>query len=218
MRGIILEGFSHAGKTSVLKALKKIQALDELSERSVIVLSEHYSQVLHNVGGTLVKSTYEEHLQLLNDRVAILRQLTEWATKIGTASRRARGIFFILERFHLNHRVAYPDRSLYEIETLEQELVNYGAMCALLTISPETAERRIQSRTPEEWVNKKSEEISAAVNELVATQSALRIVSKQSAIPTLEINTDHKEWDNYAKDIIGKLDKVIQLSEPSIGV
>lgn len=50
MRGIILEGYSHAGKTSVLKSLKLIQAQDELAERSVIVLSEHYSQVLHNIG------------------------------------------------------------------------------------------------------------------------------------------------------------------------
>jgi hypothetical protein len=128
MRGIILEGFSHAGKTSVLRALKQKQAQDESLERSVIVLSEHYSQVLHNIDGTLIKSTYEEHLQLLKDKVVILRQLNEWATKLGKASRRSRGIFFILERFHLNHRVAYPDKSLHEIEALEQELVNYGAI------------------------------------------------------------------------------------------
>lgn len=206
MRGIILEGFSHAGKTSLLRALKQKQAQDESSERSVIVLGEHYSQVLHNIDGTLIKSTYEEHLELLKDKVVILRQLNEWATKLGKASRRARGIFFILERFHLNHRFAYPDKSLYEIEELEQELVNYGAKCALLTISPEIAERRIQSRTPEEWLNKKTEEISAAVNELLTTQSALRTVSRQSAIPTIEINTDGKYWGNYAEDLISKLD------------
>ena len=206
MRGIILEGFSHAGKTSVLRALKLRQAQDESSERSVIVLGEHYSQVLHNIDGTLIKSTYEEHLELLKDRVVILRQLNEWATKLGRASRRARGIFFILERFHLNHRVAYPDKSLYEIELLEQELVNYGAKCALLTISPEIGERRIQSRTPEEWHNKKSEEISAAVNQLLTTQLTLRTVSRQSAIPTIEINTDTRDWGNYAEDIIRKLD------------
>ena len=43
-RGIILEGHSNAGKTSVLKSLKQLQACDD-AERSVIILSEHYSQV-----------------------------------------------------------------------------------------------------------------------------------------------------------------------------
>lgn len=51
-RGIILEGYSNAGKTSVLKSLKQLQANDD-AERSVIVLSERYSQVLHKVSGEL---------------------------------------------------------------------------------------------------------------------------------------------------------------------
>lgn len=173
MRGIILEGYSHAGKTSVLKSLKLIQAQDELAERSVIVLSEHYSQVLHNIRGSFVRSSHEEHLQLLKDRVVMLRDLNKWANKLGHASRRARGLFFILERFHLNHRVSYSDKALYEIEAIENEMLSFGAKCALLTISPEIVEQRIQSRTPYEWVNKSSEEIKASVNELITTQSEL---------------------------------------------
>lgn len=202
MRGIILEGYSHAGKTSVLKSLKLIQAQDELAERSVIVLSEHYSQVLHNIRGQFKRSSHEEHLQLLKDRVGMLRQLNEWANKLGDASRRSRGIFFILERFHLNHRVAYSDKTLFEIEAIEKEILNLGAKCALLTISPEIVEQRIQTRTPDEWVNKRREEIKAAINELITTQSELRIESKKSVIPTIEINTDSKDWDAYAKEII----------------
>lgn len=206
MRGIILEGYSHAGKTSVLRSLKLLQAQDESAERSVIVLSEHYSQVLHNICGELKRSNHEEHLQLLKDRVGMLRQLNEWANKLGNASRRARGIFFVLERFHLNHRVAYPDKLLNEIEAIENEILNIGAKCALLTISPEIVEERIQSRTPDEWVNKSSEEIKTAVNELISTQSELRTASKESVIPTIEINTDNKDWNAYAKKIIGILE------------
>lgn len=65
-RGIILEGYSNAGKTSVLKSLKKLQACDD-AERSIIILSEHYSQVLHKVNGELKWLGREEHLQLLKD-------------------------------------------------------------------------------------------------------------------------------------------------------
>lgn len=206
MRGIILEGYSHAGKTSVLRSLKLIQAQDESAERSVIVLSEHYSQVLHNIRGELKRSSHEEHLLLLKERVGMLRQLNEWANNLGNASRRSRGIFFILERFHLNHRVAYPDKFLYEIEVIENQILNFGAKCALLTISPEIVEQRIQSRTPDEWMSKSREEIKAAVNELISTQSELRNASKESVIPTIEINTDSKDWNAYAKKIIGILE------------
>jgi len=206
LRGIILEGFSHAGKTSVLKSIKLMQAQDESAERSVIVLSEHYSQVLHNMQGQLKRSSHEEHLQLLNDRVAILRQLEEWSTKLGSASRGSRGVFFILERFHLNHRVAYSDKTTTEIEAIEKELLRFGAKCALLTISPEIAEHRIQTRTPDEWINKSGEEIKAAANELLTTQKELRKAATNSIIPTIEINTDNKNWDTYAKEIIRLLD------------
>lgn len=206
LRGIILEGFSHAGKTSVLKSLKLMQAQDESAERSVIVLSEHYSQVLHNLRGQFITSSHEEHLQLLNERVAMLRQLDEWSTKLGRASRGSRGVFFILERFHLNHRVAYSDKTTNEIEAIEKELLHFGAKCALLTISPEIAELRIQSRTPDEWSDKSNEEIKAAADELVAIQLKLRKAAANSVIPTLEINTDNKAWDTYAKEIIRLLD------------
>ncbi|HTG70900.1 MAG TPA: hypothetical protein VL921_16695 [Candidatus Udaeobacter sp.] len=136
----------------------------------------------------------------------MLTKLNEWAKYLGAASRRSRGIFFILERFHLNHRVAYPDKYVDEIETIEQELLILGAKCALLTISPEIAEQRIQSRTPDEWVNKSSEQVKAAAAELLSIQSELRSASRRSVIPTIEMNTDNKDWIAYAKEIISILD------------
>lgn len=203
IRGIILEGFSHAGKTSVLKALKLLQAQDKTSERSIIVLSEHYSQVLNNVHGQLICLNRDEHLRVLQDRVNMLKQLNEWATYLGpNASQASRGIFFILERFHLNHRVAFPLDSLYEIEKIESELLLLGAKCALLTVSPENIEQRMQSRTPHEWKNKTKEEIRKSADEFMLTQTELRKQSSLSLIPTLEINTDNKDWTAYASELM----------------
>jgi hypothetical protein len=51
IRGVILEGHSNAGKTSLLRALKRYQANDDGAESSVVVLGEHYSQVLQNGRG-----------------------------------------------------------------------------------------------------------------------------------------------------------------------
>jgi len=203
MRGIILEGYSHAGKTSVLKALKLLQAQDKTSERSIIVLSEHYSQVLNNVHGQLKCLNRDEHLRVLRDRVNMLKQLNEWATYLGPdASQASRGIFFILERFHLNHRVAFPLDSKYEIEKIESELLLLGAKCALLTVSPEIIEQRMQSRTPYEWKNKTKEEIRKSADEFMLTQTELRKQSSLSLVPTLEINTDNKDWIAYASELM----------------
>jgi hypothetical protein len=139
----------------------------------------------------------------MNHRVGMLRQLNEWANYLGPdASRGSRGLFFILERFHLNHRVAFPAVSSHEIESLEDEMLSLGAKCVLLTVSPENIEQRIQSRTPHEWTNKTGEEIKKAAIEFIQTQSELRNQSSISGIPTIEINTDNKDWIAYANKIM----------------
>lgn len=199
IRGIILEGYSHAGKTSVLKALKRLQAQDESSERSIIVLSEHYSQVLNNVHGEYLRLNRDEHLLILKERVQMLRQLNDWAAYLGPdASRASRGIFFVLERFHLNHRAAFPAENTEEIEAVENELLRLGAKCVLLTVSSDIVEQRMQSRTPHEWTNKSKEEIDKSAYEFIQTQAELRKQSRISVVPTIEIVTDHKDWTAYA--------------------
>lgn len=54
-KGIMLEGISCAGKTTIFKALKKLHAEDPDSEISIIALGEHYSQVLNRVNNELVR-------------------------------------------------------------------------------------------------------------------------------------------------------------------
>ncbi|MCE4051397.1 MULTISPECIES: hypothetical protein [Bacillaceae] len=199
-RGIILEGYSNAGKTSVLKSLKQLQAVDDYAERSIVVLSEHYSQIIHRANGELRTLNQKEHIQLLKDRVTMLKKLSDWEKELGQ-QQRSKGIFFILERFHLNHRVAFSDSELYEVKQIELDLFEMGARCALLTISPETVEKRIKSRNPEEWAEKSAEEIKTACDLLIKQQHKLRRQARQSIIPTIEVNTDNKDWDAYAKKI-----------------
>ncbi|WP_240056540.1 TniB family NTP-binding protein [Bacillus mesophilum] len=200
MRGIILEGYSNSGKTSILKELKKLHSHDHNSERSVIVLSEHYSQVLHRVNGTLTSLNQDEHLNLLTDRVKMLKQLSMWAKEVGD-SHRSKGIFFILERFHLNHRTAFSNSAFHKLNEIEAELFGLGAMCALLTISTEQAENRLKSRNPEHWRSKTEKETQLEVDHLIHTQHILRQHANNSIIPTLELNTDQQDWERYAKII-----------------
>ena len=199
-RGIILEGYSNAGKTSVLKSLKKLQACDD-AERSVIILSEHYSQVLYKVNNDLKWLNREKHLHLLKERVMMLKRLNNWAIEIGQSPQRQKGLFFILERFHLNHRVAFPHFISDEINQLEAELFEMGARCTLLTVSSNNIERRISSRNPNEWIEKTEEEMKKACDLLLEQQQEYRRQAENSIIPTIEINTDNKDWESYAKQI-----------------
>lgn len=47
----MLEGISCAGKTSVMYALKRLFAADLTLERNIVMLGEHYTQVLNSIGG-----------------------------------------------------------------------------------------------------------------------------------------------------------------------
>jgi uridine kinase len=51
IRGIILEGQSCSGKTSLFNAIKRQFGLIDQAERTNIFMSEHYSQTLNNVHG-----------------------------------------------------------------------------------------------------------------------------------------------------------------------
>ncbi|KAA0549829.1 hypothetical protein FZW96_00300 [Bacillus sp. BGMRC 2118] len=199
-RGVILEGYSNAGKTSVLKTLKQMQANDDDGERSVIILGEHYSQILHEVNGQHLYLNKKEHLELLRDRVHMLKQLFDWQEKLGSSSR-SKGIFFILERFHLNHRVAFLNEAAQELDELENELFRMGATCALLTISNDVVETRLQSRNPTDWLNKSPEDRKQACQSLLLQQEEYRKQAKNSIIPTIEINTDKRDWKSYAEQI-----------------
>ncbi|QJD82786.1 AAA family ATPase [Cohnella herbarum] len=202
IRGVILEGYSNAGKTSVLKALKQYQSQDETAERSIVILGEHYSQVLNNKHGKYERLSQEEHINILKERVDMLKQLNKWAVQLGPASRQSRGLLYVFERFHLNHRVAFPDLVNDELIEIEDELVSLSAKCVLLTISPEIVEERIKSRRPEEWINKTGEEVSASISELLEVQKNIRYQATLSKVPTLEINTDNKDWNNYVRVIM----------------
>ncbi|RAP73625.1 hypothetical protein [Paenibacillus montanisoli] len=207
IRGIILEGFSNAGKTSLLRAIKRLQAEDGAAESSVVVLGEHYSQILNLVRGSFVRLSREEHLELLRSRVGMLKQLNEWAVQLGPHSRKSRGLFFVLERFHLNHRVAFADADPAEITGIEEDLAALGGKCVLLTISPEVAEERIKSRVPAEWAGKPRDEIGQACRELLETQEQLRAQARMSKVATMEVNTDGKNWDELARWIIARVDE-----------
>jgi hypothetical protein len=208
MRGVIIEGLSTTGKTSVFSAIKRFHSSESYkSEKTIIAISEHYSQVLHSFQGVLRAMDKDEHIQLLNRHVDYLEQQNKWMDSLGH-TKTSHGVFYILERFHLNHRAAFIDST--EIKILEQRLSRLNAQNVLLTLSPEAVASRFIESRGEAWktyVMENHSSVDEACQKFLHNQEKLRLCAKESLIPTLEINTDEAEWDSYAKQILMKLNE-----------
>jgi len=202
IRGVIIEGLSTTGKSSVFSAIKRLHSQTCNREKTVIAISEHYSQVLHSYQGVRRSMDKEEHIQLLNRHVDYLEQQYNWIHSLGH-TKPSNGVFYLLERFHLNHRAAFTNSA--EIETLEKRLTRLNALCVLLTLSQDAVESRFIESRSEAWksyVLGNHLTVAEACQEFLENQERLRKCAKQSLIPTLEINTDEADWDSYAKQIL----------------
>ncbi len=205
IQGIIIEGLSTAGKTSLLSALKKVHSQTPNVQRTMISVSEHYSQVLHQDHGQLRSMQQNEHIELLKLHVDYLELLHNWNYSLGHTNLTS-GVFYILERFHLNHRGAYGSST--EIEALEQRLSKLNAQCVLLTLSPDAVEPRFIVSRGEDWksyILKDHSSVTEACEKFLADQEKLRTCAKQSLVPMMEINTDNAEWEDYGRQLLTKL-------------
>ena len=198
IRGAVLEGCSGVGKTSLLKAVKRRQA--QLGpERSVVVLSEHFSQALQKTRGGYEELSLAEHRQLLAERLGALESLQAWAARAGDASRDTCGVFFLLERFHLNHRTSFPEDAEWSA-ALESRLGALGAVCFLLTASPAVARERLVARR---GALRQSE-----IPSFADRQRLLLRASQASRLRTVVLATDDGDWERCAAAVLAALDLV----------
>ncbi len=200
IRGIILEGQSCSGKTSVFNAIKRYHPLETDSERNVIYLAEHYSQTLNYVNGELRALSREDNLRVLSDRISMLEQLNDYANSMGEHSRRSRGLFFVFERFHLNYACAFDDNTSDEYTKLEKRLSKLNAQVVLLTISPQITKQRLMHRAA--YTNQAV--TRTEIEKYIENQQHFIAFANQSTLPTMILNTDTLNWDDYAKVILDK--------------
>ena len=200
MRGVVLEGCSAAGKTSVLKALKRLQAELDL-ERSVVILAEHYSQALQKVGNQRALLSAQEHRSLLDERLEALEALQRWGGRLGEVKSESGGVFFALERFHLNHRMSY-DGDLDWITKVESRLESLGAVCCLLTVSAAYVPERLALRLRAGGKPHEPSDIERATRIFLANQERFLAEAERSSLATLILDTDDMDWSRCARAIL----------------
>lgn len=201
IRGIILEGQSCSGKTSIFNALKNLHSLEKDAERNVIFLAEHYSQTLNLIHGELKNLSQEENLRVLSDRVSMLENLNNYANSMGEHTRRSRGLFFVFERFHLNYAFCFNDVDSGEYKELENRLHNLNTQVVLCTISAEKTEQRLKHRS----IYTKEEVTRERIDQYIERQQLMINLANKSSLPTMIINTDDLSWDSYAEMILNNM-------------
>lgn len=205
IRGIIIEGMSTTGKSSLFSAIKRLHSQTENDGKTIIAISEHYSQVLHSNKGILSVMDKDDHIRLLDSHVSYLEQQYNWMDALGLTKTSTR-ILFLFERFHINHRAAFVKSP--EIELIEKRLLRLNAHCVLLTLSQKAVQPRFIESRSEAWksyVMKNHSTVADACQKFLKDQENLLLCAKQSFIPTQEINTDEADWDSYAKQIFEQL-------------
>ncbi|MFC5987693.1 hypothetical protein [Marinicrinis lubricantis] len=122
----------------------------------------------------------DEHIQLLNRHIDYLEQQYNWMDSLGHV-KPPNGIFYLLERFHVNHRAAFINSA--EIEVLENRLSRLNALCVHLTLSQDAVESRYIESRGEAWrsyVLGTHSTITEACQKFLENQEELRMCAKQS--------------------------------------
>ena len=87
------KGF-HALENVGYVCFEKTFAADLTLERNIVMLGEHYTQVLNSIGGEFRYHDRQEHTDMLFGRVGMIEQLYEWAYCLGEYRRASRGLIY----------------------------------------------------------------------------------------------------------------------------
>ena len=198
IRGVIIEGLSCSGKTSLFKALKVQHSLQDNNERNTIFISENYSQNLNLINGQYAALSYNENLRILQERLSMLESLNNYANSMGLHSRRARGLFYTFERFHLNFASCFDCTGMPEYIDTERRLLELNALTVLCYISDSKIEELLRHHASFTGDIITEDTIS----EYKHKQARLIEIANTSLVPTLLLNTDTMDWNSLATIVL----------------
>jgi len=200
-RGVMLEGISCAGKTSTMYALKRFFATDTELERNVIMLGEHYTQVLNSIQGEYKNHEHAQHTEMLFRRVEMIEQLHGWACSLGDFRRTSRGLFTVFERGLINHTSHYEDYDSPQTRELARRFAQLGIEAILLIISDELFEKRIRQRDGQMNASHGDAYYREQAEKAKKHQDHMLRAAQKTDMPCRIICTDAMDWDEYARMI-----------------
>jgi len=133
----------------------------------------------------------------MQERVEGIELINDWAIKLGPASRRSRDLFYVFERFHLNHRLNYGDSE--RITDIESRLADLGGICFLFIVSSDRMLERLEYRDGDRL---KGQDLNQICEQWFERQERMVQEIQNAHLPTVIINTDERDWVAYATKIL----------------
>ena len=205
--GLILEGVSGSGKTTVLQALLRSERYLERGYLSSLVLTEHHTQRVLEPKQRREGLSVEDNVGLLRCHLETIRALeahlrrTDWAAGGRTRHR----VSYVLERFHLTHVYHYPHVAWGDVEDVDGALARLGCKLCLLTADRSVLEERVtDARKNPEWrrhLASLGADRREVVDHLVAQQEAFLEICRASSMPYIVVDTSRTRGPEAAEEI-----------------
>lgn len=206
LNGLIIEGISGTGKTTILKSILKNERYNSRKVLSTIVYTEHQTQRI------LEKKEKEKSLTL-DDSILLLTDITTHLKKLNNRliernwegiSSEESGISYILERFHFTHVCHYPHMNWRDVKPIDLDLSCLGGKLCILTVSEDILSKRLFDRNNTCWINylkkfgnTKEEIISYFINQ----QNQYIKLCKISNLPYIIIDTSNKSKESIVDTV-----------------
>jgi thymidylate kinase len=163
MRGIIVEGVTASGKSTILRSLQQRLAI-ERPTTTKLILSEHYTERVLEDARASHTLTHNKTLQHITELVSTIEQINSWKVngKFADISGNSE-IIVLVERFYGAHvanleslGVSVPQTILQSLATLYDRLASIGMSIAILTVQPELLPAAVadtRGNRNQEWSN-----------------------------------------------------------------
>ncbi len=207
LNGLILEGISGSGKTSVLKRLLAHDAWITKPFTSSLVLSEHHTQRVLEAKERNEGLHVNDHLMLLANILDFVEQIHKHAGQMDWAERQKHNhkLPYLLERFHFTHVYHYPYMTWNKVDTIEHRLLNLNAKVCVLTIDKVAIEQRIFGDRNKQWASylqRYGSTKKRIINHFTTQQQQLFRLCELTRLPILVIDTSTQTINEIVEKIL----------------
>ena len=216
LRGLIIEGVSCAGKSTLLRALLSHPSYLRRGGQSAVVLTEHHTQRVLEGAGLRRTLSVADNVNLLRSHVTYLaglagrlKAMRRWVDEDLPNPQ----LSAVLERFHLTHVLHYQHMAWADVSALDDELAELGFRHCLVVASAAELERRLSVERGARWGGYLVQDgvrgrlqgepsVEAKAQYFVRQQDALRHLARCSRLPAVEIDTSDAPLESSVQTLI----------------
>ena len=206
-RGLLLEGISGTGKSTLLRALLESPRFRSGPDLSTIVLTEHQTQRILEKKERDTGLTVSDNLGLLTHHIAYLESLQnrldtmDWCRTDAVGMR----VRFVLERFHLTHVYHYAHISWDMVRSIDRRLGDLSCGLCLITADEHVLSDRIFNNRDPEWmayIERFGSSKSEILHHFLKQQDQILNLASKSILRTTVIDTGKKDVNEIVSEIL----------------